>query len=348
MSDSGTYCVPPEGPHESYLEYIAGFPILPLPEAFGLHSNADITKDLGQTALLTETLIKTGGERGGGGGKEQLVANITKDILEKLPANFDIEAVQRKFPVLYEESMNTVLAQEMLRYNRLLSIIRSSLQQLQRAIAGLSVMSAELEKVFNAFAIGQVPAAWMGKSFPSLKPLASYVKDLLARLALFEGVVPRRPAEPSSGSAASSSPRRSPPPRSKTSRAVTSTPSTRWGTRWRCSTWILQSTQSRRRRASTYTACSSRMAGPRKGADESRPKVLFEFAPCIWLKPTLLKDMNEYKHYPCPVYRTAERRGVLATTDTHQLFDDDEDTDGIGEDHWTIMRVCMLCCSLSD
>ena len=48
-------------------------------------------------------------------------------------------------------------------------------------------MSAELEKVFNAFAIGQVPAAWMGKSFPSLKPLASYVKDLLARLALFEG-----------------------------------------------------------------------------------------------------------------------------------------------------------------
>ena len=98
-----------------------------------MHSNADITKDLGQTALLTETLIKTGGgASGGGGGKDELVANITKDILEKLPANFDIEAVQRKFPVLYEESMNTVLAQEMLRYNRLLSIIRSSLQQLQR------------------------------------------------------------------------------------------------------------------------------------------------------------------------------------------------------------------------
>jgi dynein heavy chain len=46
------------------------------------------------------------------------VAKVTKEILDKLPANFDIETVQRKFPVRYEESMNTVLAQEMLRYNR--------------------------------------------------------------------------------------------------------------------------------------------------------------------------------------------------------------------------------------
>ena len=79
------------------------------------------------------------------------MAKITKDIIDRLPPNFDIEAVQRKFPVRYEESMNTVLAQEMLRYNRLLSIIRNSLLQLQKAIAGLSVMSAELEKVFNSF-----------------------------------------------------------------------------------------------------------------------------------------------------------------------------------------------------
>ena len=119
LSASGTYAIQPMGSHASYLEYIAALPILPLPEAFGLHDNADITKDLNQTQLLADTLIKTGGgSGGGGGGQEALVAKVTKEILDKLPANFDIETVQRKFPVRYEESMNTVLAQEMLRYNR--------------------------------------------------------------------------------------------------------------------------------------------------------------------------------------------------------------------------------------
>ena len=47
---------------------------------------------------------------------------------------------------------------------------------------------------------------------------------------------------------------------------------------------------------------------------ESRPKVLFEPAPCVWLKPVLAKDVLVKKTYACPVYRTAARKGVLATT----------------------------------
>lgn len=39
------------------------------------------------------------------------MAAVVKDCLARLPPEFDIEAVQRRFPVLYEESMNTVLAQ---------------------------------------------------------------------------------------------------------------------------------------------------------------------------------------------------------------------------------------------
>lgn len=48
------------------------------------------------------------------------------------------------------------------------------------------VMSSELDTVFRAMAIGQVPVLWKGKSFPSLKPLASYILDLLERLNMLQ------------------------------------------------------------------------------------------------------------------------------------------------------------------
>lgn len=66
--------------------------------------------------------------------------------------------------------------------DRLTHVVRVSLVNLRKALKGQIVMSTELENVFNSMLVGKVPAVWAAKSYPSLKPLGSYVTDLLTRL----------------------------------------------------------------------------------------------------------------------------------------------------------------------
>jgi len=60
--------------------------------------------------------------------------------------------------------------------------MHSSLKELQRALKGLVVLSAELEAMGNACFDQRVPAGWTAKAYPSLKPLGSWFKDLVQRL----------------------------------------------------------------------------------------------------------------------------------------------------------------------
>jgi dynein heavy chain len=111
-----------------------------------------------------------------------MLQDSAKSILDKLPPNFDFDEASKKHPINYNESMNTVLQQELLRFNKLLSEVRGSLVNIGKAIKGEVVMSLELEAVGNSLFDNMVPALWAKKAYPSLKPLASWVVDFIARL----------------------------------------------------------------------------------------------------------------------------------------------------------------------
>ena len=75
--------------------------------------------------------------------------------------------------------MNTVLVQEIIRYNKLLIIMAVMLKDVQKALVGEVVMSEELDKMANSLFNNTVPDAWAHVGFLSLKPLASWMIDLL-------------------------------------------------------------------------------------------------------------------------------------------------------------------------
>lgn len=91
-------------------------------------------------------------------------------------------AAQKQYPTDYNESMNTVLTQELIRYNALLYLMKDNLVNVQKALVGEVVMSEDLDAVACALHDNLVPTTWSNTGFLSLKPLASWIVDLNDRV----------------------------------------------------------------------------------------------------------------------------------------------------------------------
>ena len=60
--------------------------------------------------------------------------------------------------------------------------MHTSLHELQRALKGLVILSADLESMGDAIYDQLVPSILSSAAYPSLKPLSSWFKDFLLRL----------------------------------------------------------------------------------------------------------------------------------------------------------------------
>jgi dynein heavy chain len=336
FSPSGIYYAPPEGNLQSYRDYISTLPFSEGPEVFGLHDNANISCAVAETNELLDTMQSLQPQTGGGAGKswDEILAELSVDIEHKIPGKYDIEVALLDFPVLYEECMNTVLVQELIRFNRVIATVASSLKEVQRAVKGLVVMSGDLEAMGNSMVIGKVPAMWMRVAYPSLKSLGGWVKDFLERLEFLRDWFNLKTS----------------PPRYWVSgffftQAFITGTLQNFARKYKipidqCNFDFAVLTPAQEKKSFVTKAEDGAfiwglfMDGARWNVeehciDESLPRVLFVPMPCFHLWPKAKKDIEEIKGrlelytgspfgtahvYSCPVYKTSERRGVLLTT----------------------------------
>ena len=109
-------------------------------------------------------------------------ANIQQQTVQRLRENNTPRTMQWYHPpqgemrvVPHIEHMNTHIE---------LGLYSLAKRDVQRALKGEVVMSTELEIMGNSVVNGQVPDKW--KSYPSLKPLGSWVADFLKRLVFYD------------------------------------------------------------------------------------------------------------------------------------------------------------------
>ena len=159
------YSIPMATEINAFREHVNTYPSTDIPEVFGLNMNADLVFRLDNAEKVFTTIMDTM-PKGGGGGKgatrEEIVIDLCKDLLSKLPPNFKMEDVKTWMKKNGEtKPINISFRQEIDVLDKILRTVRTTLVNLQLAIDGTIVMSDDLAQALDSLANARVPPVWL-------------------------------------------------------------------------------------------------------------------------------------------------------------------------------------------
>ncbi|XP_075060558.1 dynein axonemal heavy chain 8 [Mixophyes fleayi] len=169
---------------EQYLDYVQALPVLDTPEVFGLHPNADIIYQSNMAAEVLDTINSIQPKESRWEvweTRETVVYEILQDMLDKLPPDYipdKVKAQLQKIGAL--NPMNIFLHQEIDRMQKVITIVRSSLNDLKLAIDGTTVMSENLRDAVDYMYNARTPKVWRKVSWDSAT-LGFWFSELLER-----------------------------------------------------------------------------------------------------------------------------------------------------------------------
>jgi len=298
---------------------------------------------------------------GGGGGltPDEVVLEKSKAIKENIPANLDrSEGLKDLFKSHNGllASLTTVLLQEMEKFNRLLNLMRKSLDDLVQAIGGFIVMSSDLDAMYLSLTNGQVPANWAKVAYPSLKPLDSWFEDLIKRVDFLDSWLKN------GNPVAYWVPGMFFPQGFLTGCLQTHARQYKIAIDELAFSFEVieaeEPSQVEERPQDGVLIYGLFMDGARwnreqKCIEDQFPDILYDTMPLIHFKPTKDYVVKE-EEYSCPMYKTGLRQGVLSTTgaSTNYVISVELpcNTDGdvyAPPAHW-IRRAAALLCQLND
>ena len=362
FSDDGVYFAPTTKSISEVRTYLEKLPLDDSPDIFGLHANANIELQKKTVKEFMDPLVNVYPRSGGAGSlsPSAIVQQLNTDLELKMREVSDgIALPNEESKIIYmtdrkglkkKTPIGNFLIQERDKFSALLDVISTTFNVLKLAIDGKIVMSLQFEKVFDSFLEGKVPQMWQDKAYPCLKPLVSWIDDLIERIHFLnkcftlEGVsafwlsafyfpqgfntaVLQSHARKNGDSISNYTFRTNPlPMMGKDMKAPAKEGVYVYGLYLNGAAWD----------------------GKKGTIVEQTYGTLFQEMPAIWLEPVSLQELRKIGHFECPLYKTSQRWGELSTTGHSTNFvmyfylKCDEDPD-----HW-IRRGAAMITQLDD